>query len=127
MKKYLFIMAQEGYPWGGSEPLWSSAAEDLARHGNEVRVSVKDWGAPVPQIEHLRSVGCVIIPRTEQYRIPAFLSRQIRKIFPQPPYRESHIRSVGNDVDLIVISQGDNSDGLEWLEAARASGRRYVA
>jgi glycosyltransferase involved in cell wall biosynthesis len=127
MKKYLFIMAQEGYPWGGSEPLWSSAAENLARHGNEVRVSVKDWGAPVPQIEHLRSVDCVIIPRTEQYRIPSFISRQIRKIFPQPPYRESHIRSVGNDVDLIVISQGDNSDGLEWLEAARASGRRYVA
>jgi glycosyltransferase involved in cell wall biosynthesis len=90
-------------------------------------VSVKDWGAPVPQIEHLRSVGCVIVARTEQYRIPSFISRQIRKIFPQPPYRESHIRSVGNNVDLIVISQGDNSDGLEWLEAARASGRRYVA
>ena len=54
MKKYFFIMAQEGLPWGGSEPLWSSAAEHLVRRGHEVRVSVKDWGRPVPQIEGLR-------------------------------------------------------------------------
>ena len=60
MKKYLFIMANDGHPWGGSEPLWSSAAEHLVREGNEVRVSVKDWGKPVRQIEHLRSAGCMI-------------------------------------------------------------------
>jgi hypothetical protein len=35
-RKYLFIMAQEGYPWGGSELLWAPAAEHLTR-GAEVR------------------------------------------------------------------------------------------
>src|ERR1039458_7988468 len=123
MRKYLFIMAQVGHRWGGSEPLWSSAAEHLARRGNEVRVSVKDWGTPVPQIEHLRSVGCRIFYR----QLPSFISRQIRKIVPQPPSAHAHVRSVGKDVDLVVISQTCNTDGLEWMEAAKAAGYKYAA
>jgi glycosyltransferase involved in cell wall biosynthesis len=122
-KKYLFIMANEGHMWGGSEPLWSLAAEHLVRRGNEVRVSVKDWGKPVPQIEHLRSVGCQIF-----YRRPlSFASRLIRKILPLPPSAHSHVRSVGKDADLLVISQGSNTDGLEWMEGAKAAGYRYAA
>lgn len=126
MSKYLFIMAQEGFPWGGSEPLWSAAAERLARRGNEVRVSARDWGKPVPQIERLRSAGCQISYRHDQFRVPSLFTRAIRKIFPPPEYKKTHVRSMGNDVDLIVISQGDNWDGLEWLEAGRCSGRKYV-
>jgi len=124
MKKYLFIMAQEGYRWGGSEPLWSSAAERLARQGNEVRVSVKDWGSPVPQIEHLRSVGCQIFYR--DHRLPSFIFRQIRKIMPRPPYRETHVRSVARGAHLVVISQGANFEGLEWMEACRSNGYPYA-
>lgn len=129
MKKYLFIMVQEGQPWGGSEPLWSSAAEKLALRGNEVRVSAKDWGKPVPQIEHLRAAGCRIIYRYDQYRQPSRITRLIRKIFPAPEYKKAHIRSVGDSVDLVIISLGDNwglAHGRAWLEAARASGYKYV-
>jgi len=39
MPKFLFIATNEWVPWGGSELLWSSAAERLARRGMEVRVS----------------------------------------------------------------------------------------
>ena len=124
MKKYLFIMAQEGHPWGGSEPLWSSAAEHLVRQGNEVRVSVKDWGQPVPQIERLRSVGCQIFPH--KYEPPHFLRRQIHKIFPPVPFRDAHLGLIAKGADLIVISQGDNHDGLDWIEAAKATSCRYA-
>jgi glycosyltransferase involved in cell wall biosynthesis len=128
MKKYLFIMAQEGHRWGGSEALWSSAAEHLALRGNEVRVSVKDWDTPIPQIEHLRSVGCKIFYRSDRpYRIPSFIPRQIRKIFPPPHPREAHVRSVGSDADLVIVSHTHNGDGLEWMEAARAMDRKYAA
>jgi glycosyltransferase involved in cell wall biosynthesis len=127
MRKYLFIMTQEGYPWGGSEPLWSSAAEKLVRQGNEVRVSVKDWGRPVPQIEHLRLAGCQIFYRQDKYRLPSFITRQIRRIFPPPEYSLAHVRSVGKDADLVVISQTCNTDGLEWMEAATAAGYKYAA
>src|ERR1700722_253254 len=123
VKKYLFIMANDGHPWGGREPLWSCAAEHLVRQGNEVRVSVKDWGEPVPQIEHLRSAGCQIF-----YRRPlSFVSRLTRKIIPLSPYAHSHVRALGRDVDLVVISQGSNTDGLEWMEAAKAAGHKYAA
>lgn len=122
MRKYLFIMANEGHRWGGSEPLWSAAAEKLVRRGNEVRVSVKDWGEPVQQIEHLRLEGCQIFYRHPQ----SFIARQARKIFPLAGYWLSHVRSVGNGVDLVVISQGHNADGLEWMAAARAAGYKYA-
>jgi glycosyltransferase involved in cell wall biosynthesis len=124
MKKYLFVMAQEGFPWGGSEPLWSSAAEHLVRRGNEVRVSAKDWGGPVPQIEHLRSAGCRIFYR--DCRLPSFFTRQYRKIFPPPPFVESHMAAAGGDADLVVVCSPDNQTGFEWMEAARAGGRKYA-
>lgn len=125
MNNYLFIMAQEGLPWGGSEPLWSSAAENLARQGNDVRISVKDWGRPIPQIERLHSAGCRIFTH-RQPPPPRFLRRQIHKVFPPPPFRDAHLQPIAQDVDLIIISQGDNSDGLDWIEAAKATGRKYA-
>jgi hypothetical protein len=125
MRKYLFTMAKAGNPWGGSEPLWASAAEHLVRGGNEVRVSVKDWGKPVPQIEQLRSSGCQILYHT--YRQPSFLPRQIQKIVRPPDFWIEHVRKAGDGVGLAVISQGANFDGLVWMERVRALGMKYVA
>jgi glycosyltransferase involved in cell wall biosynthesis len=124
MRKYLFIAANYGERWGGSEPLWSGAAEKLVRQGNEVRVSVKDWGKPVPQIEHLRSAGCQIFYR--RYEAPRFIRRQVQKIFSSRPYELDHVRSAGRGVDLVVISQGSNTDGLAWMEASGMAGYKYA-
>lgn len=124
MKKYLFIAAHGGPTWGGSEPLWASAAEHLVRQGNEVVASIKDRGRPIPQVDHLRSAGCQIFLRDD--RIPPFFLRQVHKIFPPTPYPEAHVRSLAKGADLIIISQGDNCDGLEWIEAARATGLPYA-
>ena len=122
MRKFLFIAANEGTNWGGSELLWSSVAEKLVRRGDEVRVSVLDFGKPVREIQLLRSAGCQIFWR----RPPSFISRQIRRIFPRPKYSLTHVRSAGSGVDLVVISQGYNADGLEWMEAVRAAGYKYA-
>src|SRR3984957_9162552 len=118
-------MAQVGHPWGGSEPLWSSAAEHLVRSGNEVRVSVKDWGKPVPEIEHLRVAGCQIFSRA--YRLPSFFVRQFYRVFPPTEYETAHLRKAADGVDLVVISQGANFDGLNWMEKARVEGYKYAA
>src|SRR6185369_16452327 len=126
MGKYLFIMSQEGLPWGGSEPLWSQAAEKLARRGNEVVVSSKDWDGPVPQIERLRAAGCKVFYRHDQYGLPPFFTRQFRRIFPPPEYRLEHIRTLGKGADLVVVSQGDNADGVHWLKALRSTGHKYA-
>src|SRR5215469_3647766 len=107
MRKYLFIAAIEGTNWGGSELLWSSVAEKLVGRGNEVLVSVLDFGKPIREIQLLRSAGCQIFYR----RPPSFISRQIRRIFPRPAYSLRDVGSAGKGVDLVVISQGYNADG----------------
>ncbi len=122
MRKYLFIAANEWNSWAGSELLWSAAAENLARRGNEVRVSVKDWDHPVAGIERLRPAACKIYYR----RSPSLLYRLGRKILPLPEAANTHVRKVGKGVDLVVISLGLNGDGLPWMEAAKAAGLRYA-
>lgn len=122
MRKFLFIAANEWGNWGGSELLWSQTAEKLARRGKEIRVSVPAFGKSIKEVERLRSAGCRIFYR----RRPSFLSRQVRKIFPQLEYSLTHVRSAGKGVDLVVVSQGMNTDGLVWMEAARAAGYKYA-
>lgn len=122
MRKFLFIAANEWTNWGGSELLWSQTAERLARRGMEVRVGVWDFGRPIKEVERLRLAGCRIFYR----RIPSRLYRLGRKLFFLPEYNRRHVRTIGNGVDLVVISQGSNIDGLPWMEEALAAGYKYV-
>ena len=120
MRKIAFIAANECVPWGGSEYLWAGAAEKLAASGVEVSVSVLDWGKPVKQVEHLRSVGCRIFHRHR----PSLLRRGARRLFPGREYAR-HVNKLAAGADLIVVSQGDHLQGLPWMEALRANGYRY--
>lgn len=117
-----FIAANEFHPWGGSEVLWAAAAERLVQRGLQVIVSAKDWGAPIKQIEHLRSIGCRIFLRPA----PSLARRAIRKFPPWRDYPRRHLAKISSSADLIVISQSMNSDGLTWMEAARSRGLRYA-
>jgi glycosyltransferase involved in cell wall biosynthesis len=120
--RFLFIATNIWVPWGGSEFLWAYTCEKLARAGHEVRVSVLDWGRPIPQFEALRSVGCRILYR-RQPRIPYRIARTFLRL--REP-RESHLQLAAKDTELIIISQGGTSDGLEWMESALSSHCPYV-
>lgn len=121
--KILFIATNEGRGWGGSELLWSLAAEKLARRGNDVRASVPGFAKELPLVKRLQSAGCRIFFRDPQ---PPFVSRLLAKVFPLPDYSLQHIRKLGDGVQLVVISQGSNRDGLTWMESVRAAGYKYV-
>ncbi|MHB8527712.1 MAG: glycosyltransferase family 4 protein [Candidatus Acidiferrales bacterium] len=123
MRKIVFIAANIFHPWGGSEYLWSAAAESFARRGVQVYVSVKDWGAPVKQVEHLRSLGCRIFLRGWP---PSLAARLGRKTGLLPGYTHEHIQRVGAGADLIVVSQGGHVEGLQWMEASRSNSYRYA-
>jgi glycosyltransferase involved in cell wall biosynthesis len=123
MRTYLLIAANES-GWGGSEYLWSRAAERLSRDGNAVRVSVGNACTPMSQAERLRAAGCAVFTRPPL--VPPLLRRAIGRIVPHKPFPESHIEKLGRGADLVVISQGVNSDGVAWMETARRLGRRYV-
>ena len=122
MRKIVFIAANEYVPWGGSENLWAAAAEKLAQRGVEVTVSTLNWGVPVKQIEHLRSLGCRIVHRKQ----PSLVRRGMRNLFPEGEYAP-HLRKLAASADLIVVSQGDHLQGLPWMEALRSNGCRYAA
>jgi glycosyltransferase involved in cell wall biosynthesis len=124
MQKYLFIAANEWPHWGGSELLWSQAAEKLARFGNEVRVSVPDFAVQLPIVTRLQLAGCTIFFRDPH---PPLFSRLLRKLFPFREYPLQHVLTLGDGVQLVVISQGSNTDGLRWMESARAAAYKYVA
>ena len=122
MRKIAFIAGNEYVPWGGSEYLWAGAAEKLAQRELQICVSVKDWGVSVNQVEHLRAAGCRIFKRPTA----SLARRAIRKFPPWREYARNHLRKIGAGADLIVVSQGGHTDGLPWMEAARASGYRYA-
>ena len=88
----------------------------------QVKVSVKGWGEPVKQVEHLRSLGCQIFYRPH----PSLPERIRRRVLLPKGYEWHHLRRISEAADLVVISQGGNADGLPWMEAARAQGLKYA-
>src|ERR1700733_5007647 len=121
LRKIVFIASNEGAVWGGSESCWSALAERLARRGVQVYVSVRGWDSPVRQVEYLRSVGCRIVNRGPK----SLVGRLGQKLLAPRGYTREHVLRIGSGADLIIVSQGNNIDGLEWMEAARANGIRY--
>jgi glycosyltransferase involved in cell wall biosynthesis len=122
MRKYAFIATNEWANWGGSELLWCQTAEKLARRGMEVCASVPDFAKAFPLVKHLRSAGVRVVYR----KAPSLLYRLGRRIFPLPEYPRRHLRAIGKGVDLVVISQGSNVDGLGWMEEVRDAGYKYA-
>lgn len=122
MRSIGFISSNEYVPWGGSEYCWAAAAEKLARAGVEVRLSVRAWDQPVKQVEHLRSIGCRVFYRP----MPTLLRRASRRLFSFYDYPRRHLQAVGAGADLLVICQGGNTDGFQWMEAAKSHGYKYA-
>lgn len=120
-QRFAFIAANEYVTWGGSENLWAAAAERLARGGASVTVSVKNWDQRVREVEQLRAAGCRIFLRPKRT-----LLRRIRRNITGRADAWREVRSLGPDADLLIISQGGTTDGLDWMEAAKAQGFPYV-
>ena len=124
MHKYLFVASNEWGNWGGSELLWSLAAERLARQGAEVRVSVPVLARSVPQVQRLESAGCRIFYRPN---FPPPLYRWGQRVFRfLPEYRLAQFRKACAGADLVVISQGSFGDVIWWLEAFQAEGLKFA-
>jgi glycosyltransferase involved in cell wall biosynthesis len=122
LRKTVFVASNETHRWGGSEHCWSAAAERLVQQGVQVKVSVKGWGEPVAQVEHLRSLGCQIFCRPH----PSLPERIRRRFLLPKGYEWEHLGRIAEAADLVVISQGGNFDGLPWMEAAQAQGFKYA-
>lgn len=119
MSRILFVSANDWEPWGGSEELWCAAAKQLRERGATVTVSVKWFGQEVPQIAELAAAGCRVHYRRRPFRQPA------RHLALQRALSLARLHYL-RDQDLVVISQGLNTDGLPWMMACRRHRLRYA-
>lgn len=103
----------EDAPAGGSEDLWSRTAIKLSNEGHKIRFCVKFWSSPGNHIIALQQAGAEGYFR--QMGVD-YASRIRRKLTGSSPISAA-IQSLNSDhPDLVVISQGGLTDGLEFAE-----------
>lgn len=106
-----FVSLMGGLPWGGSEALWSSIALFALQQGDEVFVSVYDWGKPHKKLEQLQHMGAVIHYR-KRYNADVGLLGKIKRfiIHRRPSINKDYQSLIGFKPECILISQGDSFD-----------------
>jgi glycosyltransferase involved in cell wall biosynthesis len=92
--------------WGGSEELWSGAAHVLAERGHHVSAFKTALDEAHPGIQRLKSLSCTVRNLRPFSRL-------------QPLVTRSHVLWLAAHLtarrpNLVVISQGDNYDGLHF-------------
>lgn len=90
--------------WGGSEELWSAAACALLERGHNVSCFKSGVDATHPNIRRLKSLSCTVRNLRRRNRAPVLL-------------KYAHVLPLATHLarrrpDLVIISQGDNYDGL---------------
>jgi glycosyltransferase involved in cell wall biosynthesis len=68
-KEIVFISTMWGYPWGGSEELWSRTAMHLARKGISVAASVHGWSPPSKHLLKLVEAGIPVQLRRARHSL----------------------------------------------------------
>lgn len=108
MPSVCFVAANQGVPWGASELLWSGAAEVFATRGVDVTACVKGWSSELAPVRRLRSAGCRIVIRPTLEDEHAFWRSQVPA--------KAALEVLQHRPHLVVISHGDNREGLPWME-----------
>jgi glycosyltransferase involved in cell wall biosynthesis len=116
-----------GVPWGGSEELWSRAALRLKEQGHQVTASVVWWPELSGNLLELERRGIKLEKRKPGR--PNFSSRVWRRVKSQILIEEEkefqwlRLRRP----DLVVISQGGNVDGVDWMNFCGKAALPFVS
>lgn len=111
--------------WAGSEELWAGAAKSLLSAGHAVTILKTQVNGNLPQIQKLQALGCPVhdllrvrlAPLTRLFNLVAPESRQVHHKHAQLLYTALHLKT--RRPDLVVISQGDNREGLPFARLCR--------
>lgn len=106
-----FVSLMGGLPWGGSEALWHAVATHALQQGDEVFVSVYDWGRPHEKIKQLQKQGALIHYRKRFNPAAGSFEKIKRFIKKRKPSIDKDYQSIIDFKPLTVfISQGDSFD-----------------
>ncbi len=116
-----------GVPWGGSEELWSQAAARLKQEGHDVSARVIWWPELSPKVRELEKQGVKIFAKAPlQPGLSARLWNQVKRRWLVEEEKEFQWLRMQNP-DLVVISQGGNVDGVEWMSGCAKAGLPFVS
>jgi glycosyltransferase involved in cell wall biosynthesis len=104
--------------WGGSEELWSGAAQVLAANGHRLSIFKTSLDKAHPRIQQLKSLSCTVrnLRRLPRLQSLATLSHLL--------FLAAHLKA--RRPDLVVVAQGDNYDGLHFGYLCRKLRIPYV-
>lgn len=103
-KKIVFLTTNDGSANGGSEQLWQHAAKECKKNGLEVLVVIKKWSPEPFFIKELRDIGIEIL-----FKGPG-----------------QHEKIITYNPNLMVISIGDQDEGIDWYEYCNNKKIPYV-
>ena len=100
-----------GLPWGGSEALWHAVALHALQQGDEVFISVYDWGKPHHKIQQLQTAGATIHYR-KKYNANASTAEKIKRFIKKrkPAFDKDYQSIIDFKPETVFISQGDSFD-----------------
>ena len=131
MHQFAFVSGMSGFPWGGSEELWSQAAVALHEAGHRVFASVHGWPETPLPVKRLRWRGIVVQERRIRQSVGSRLLRRCGSLLGQPGQTvKERQMSVFLDIaspGLACISHGGIACGLEWMELCALRGIPYVS
>lgn len=110
--KIAYISLMSGLNWGGSEAYWSELAFESLLFGNEVLVSVYDWGTDTcKKIKELEARGARIHLR-ERFSHNVSFSKKIKRFLSTriPNFNNTWKAVFDFNPDKIIINQGSNID-----------------
>lgn len=113
-----------GASWGGSEELWSQAAIRLRRAGHEVQALVPYRRELSEKLELLAVEGVAV----QTYPSPTFVAGWYGYLRNRLTlaWRRASARLRRFAPEVVVISQGEIADGLEWARICREGGIPYI-
>ena len=107
--KLAIISTMGGSPWGGSEELWASMAQEAINSGNSVAVSVYRWPNLPPKVADLQRRGAQIYKRTNPTCL-TLLKRAVNRAVSQLVSPFSDVFAYKPDV--ICINEGKIYESL---------------
>lgn len=112
-----FIFLSTNPIWGGSEVLWSKTLAAIHEHQIEVAAATF-YGAD--QLQQFTQVNCDHFDLKNRFQMPSRLERVSARISNQSAEPKDLFKDwlEWKRPSLLVISQGNNTEGLEWMRLA---------
>jgi glycosyltransferase involved in cell wall biosynthesis len=127
MTRIAFISGMDGAAWGGSEVLWSEAALRAVAAGATVMASVTRWPELPSALATLERRGAIVDRRPRSSLAGRITSRAVRALFRRPGWTPSWQRIVAFRPDLVCISHGATSCGIDWMHLCHDEGIPYAS